>query len=349
MTPLRILASTITALAVVSCANNKGGNYDILHVQNLFPQFSPSIYYAAAKAGVPIVQAVRNYRLVCASANLFRNGRYCSDCVGRVPVPAILHACYRSSRLATASVVGMQTAHKLMGTWHNKVGCYVALTKYVKDRLVEGGYPEKLIKVKPNFVSAVDLPDVSSSAGDYALYVGRLTAEKGAAWLTDVWSRSGINLPLKMVGEGDSKITSQPESSSYGGGHIEFLGRLPSSETYRMMRSAKFLIVPGQWPEPFGRIVIEAYAFGTPVLAARAGGLSELVQHGETGFLFEAGDESSFLAHARTMLDQPHVLHDMGLRARQAYLELYTPEKNYGQILDIYMDLLAGQPGRSTR
>ena len=140
-------------------------HYDILHVQNFFPMISPSVYYAAARHAVPVVQSVRNYRLICASANLFRDDNYCADCVGRsFAWPGVVHRCYRGSLPGSAAIAAMQAAHRLIGTWKNKVAVYVALTNYVRDRLIEGGFPAAKIVVKPNFVmSPPPLPRLTRS------------------------------------------------------------------------------------------------------------------------------------------------------------------------------------------
>jgi hypothetical protein len=101
--------------------------YDVVHVQNFFPLISPSVYYAAKTKGIPVVQTLRNYRLLCPNAQFFREGRVCEDCLGQfVPLPGVIHACYRESRAATAAVAAMLTVHRAMGTWHNLVDIYIA-------------------------------------------------------------------------------------------------------------------------------------------------------------------------------------------------------------------------------
>jgi glycosyltransferase involved in cell wall biosynthesis len=314
------------------------GGFDLLHVQNFFPRFSPAVYYAAAAEGVPVIQAIRNYRLVCASANLFRDGRPCEDCVGRLPIPALVHGCYRDSRLASASVAAMQVTHRAMGTWRQKVDRYVALTDYVKGRLVAGGFPGDRIIVKPNFVPDL-APDGEGAPepGSFALYVGRLTSEKGVDWLVRQWAEAGIELPLKIVGEG-------PVAEAAGGpANVEFLGRLPAARVYGMMRAARFVVVPGQWPEPFGRVVVESFSVSTPVIAAAAGGLTELIRHDETGLLFPPGDADAFVEQVRALAANPDRAAAMGATARQSYLDRYTPAANYEQISAIYQDVLAAR------
>ena len=175
--------------------------YDLIHVQNFFPLISPAIYYAAQAEGVRVVQSLRNYRLLCPNAALFRDGRLCEDCVGRsVPWPGVVHKCYRGSRGATASVAAMLAVHRQLRTWQRMVDVYVALTGFARDKLIEGGLPADKIMVKPNFVAGDPAP--GDGAGGYALFVGRLSPEKGLGTVLEAWQRLRGALPLKIVGEG---------------------------------------------------------------------------------------------------------------------------------------------------
>src|SRR5882724_13058737 len=120
----------------------KRERYDLMHVQNFFPLISPSIYYAARRAGVPVIQSLRNYRLLCPNAIFFRDGRPCEDCVHKaLPWPGVVHACYRGSRAATVPVAAMITLHRAVGTWVQQVDRYITLTEFAKQKFIEGGLP----------------------------------------------------------------------------------------------------------------------------------------------------------------------------------------------------------------
>lgn len=115
---------------------------DVAHFHNTFPLISPAAYYACREADVPVVQTLHNYRLLCPAATLLRDGRVCNACLGKkLPWPGLVHACYRDSRSATAAVASMLTVHRAMGTWRQKVGVYVALTEFARQKFVEGGLP----------------------------------------------------------------------------------------------------------------------------------------------------------------------------------------------------------------
>lgn len=318
--------------------------YDIVHCQNLFPSFSPAVYHAAARYKVPVVQAVRNYRLICASANLFRDGHYCNDCVGKaLPLPALSHRCYRGSLPGTVALVAMQSVHRGIGTWSGKVARYVALTEYVRDRLVEGGFPASRIVVKPDFVGAIggdgELAPELPVKGPYAVFVGRMTAEKGAAWLARTWAAGNFGLPLVFVGEGNA-LDGIAQGEGTG---IHAIGKRSLARTYRIIAGAEMLIQSALWPEPFGRTPVEAYALGVPVVCARSGGLQELVRDGLTGFTYHPGDAESFAAAVRATL-APERRPELRAGARKEYLEKFTPNVNLRFLMNIYRDAITNAP-----
>ena len=293
---------------------------------------SPSVYYAAARHAVPVVQSVRNYRLICASANLFRDDHYCADCVGRsFAWPSIAHRCYRGSVPGSAAIATMQAAHRLIGTWKNKVAVYVALTNYVRDRLIEGGFPAAKIVVKPNFVMSPP-PYQGSPGRDYILYVGRIHPDKGVDTLLDAWATLQTDLTLKLVGEGSLP----PVKAATGIGPVEHLGRLPLPEVYELMRGALCVVFPPKWQEPFGRVVVEAYAAGTPVIASRVGALPEMIENGETGLLFEPGNVADLARQIRKLLDGTINASSLGAAAHGVYRKKYSGDPNYRRLLSIY-------------
>jgi glycosyltransferase involved in cell wall biosynthesis len=311
--------------------------YDLIHVQNFFPLISPSVYYAAKAAGVPVVQTLRNYRLLCANAQFFREGRICEDCLGQpIPLPGVLHGCYRDSRTASAVVAAMIGVHRGLGTWTKMVDRYIAISQFARDKLVEGGVPAHKVVVKPNFVYAD--PGAGSGQGGYALFVGRLGPEKGLHTLLAAWERLRVPMPLKIVGEGP--LEAEVERLTQKLPYVEWLGRKPLTEVYQLMGEAMFLVFPSEWYETFGRVAVEAFATGTPVVAARIGAISELVDPDRTGCLFEAGNAADLAKQVDRLLAQPEVLERMRTQARLEFEAKYTAQANYRQLIEVYQPLL---------
>lgn len=313
-------------------------HYDVVHVQNFFPLISPSVYYAAKSEKVPVVQTLRNYRLICPNGLFFRNGKVCEDCMGKaVPYPGIVHGCYREDRKASAAVASMVTSHRFLRTWHTMVNQYVTLTQFARNKMIEGGLPADKIVVKPNFVAPE--PKLGAGDGNYALYVGRLSVEKGLDTLLAAWKQLENPIPLKIVGDGPlaDMVTAASEEQPC----IEHLGRRPMEEVHQLMGDAQFLVFPSKWYETFGRVAVEAFATGTPVIAANIGAIAEIVQPGYTGLHFTPGDAQDLARQVTHMLTHPQQQAQMRQNARQEFEAKYTSAANYAQLMAVYFRVLS--------
>ena len=316
---------------------------DIMKVDNFYPLLSPSIFKAAKDLGVPTVLSVRNYRLVCPSANIFRDGHVCTLCVGKkLALPAIRYRCYRDSYAQSASVVASNAFARVRGVWHDLVDRYVAVSSFVKNQLVLGGYPEQKIVIKPNFISDSGIGD---GEGGYALYVGRLTEEKGIRSLIDAWQGVSPKLSLKIIGDGPLEPLVQLASQSNP--QIEHLGRRPLAEVIQLLGQAAMLIFPSVWYEPFGRSVVEAYSKGTPVVAAATPPMQAMIQQGRTGLLYAAGDAQALSVAVNSLVGAPETLAAMRRNARERYLEAYTEKQNYEQLMAIFRSVKSSPADRA--
>jgi len=306
---------------------------DVMHVQNFFPLISPSVYYAARAANVPIVQTLHNYRLLCSNALFFRDGKVCEDCLGKlIPYPGVQHGCYRENRVATAGVATSLTLHRLVQTWTKTVDIYVALTEFARQKFIQGGLPAEKIVVKPHFIHPD--PQPGNGSGNYALFVGRLSVEKGLDTLLQAWETLGHHIPLKIIGDGPLSDRVQAATAQFP--NIEWLGRKPLAEVYSLMGEATFLVFPSQWYETFGRVAVEAFAKGTPVIAANIGAIAELVNAGRTGLHFRPGDPDDLIDQVKWVLTHPEELAQMRRAARAEFEAKYTVERNYQELIDIY-------------
>jgi glycosyltransferase involved in cell wall biosynthesis len=306
---------------------------DVVHFHNTLPLISPAGYYAARAEGVPVIQTLHNYRLLCPVALFFRDGRVCEDCMGKaVPWPGVVHRCYRGSRAASAVIATMLTVHRALRTWTEMVDVYVALTEFARNKFIEGGLPAGKIAVKPNFV-APD-PGRGQGGGGYALFVGRLAPEKGTGTMLAAWDRLGTRVPLKIVGVGplrDRVVEAAARQSN-----VEWLGNRPVEDVHALMRKADMLVFPSQCYETFGRVAAEAFAAGTPVIAANIGAVAELVEHGRTGLKFRPGDPEDLVTQVEWALSHPAELRSMREEVRGEFEAKYTAERNYRALMEIY-------------
>ncbi len=306
---------------------------DVAHIHNFFPQLSPSVHYACRKAGVPVVQTLHNYRLLCPGATLFREGKVCEDCTrAMVPWPAVAHACYRDSRTASASVANMLAIHRAAGTWTRTVSRFITPTKFARNKFIEGGLPAERIAVKPNFLSQD--PGMGNGNGNYALFAGRFSQEKGLDTLLAAWRQLKVRVPLKIVGDGPLAPMVQQAVATLP--DVEWLGPRCHEEVLQLMADAAFQVIPNNSYETFGLVAMEAFAVGLPVFASRLGALAELVKDEETGKLFTAGSSEALAATVEWAIAHPDELRAMRRNARLEFESKYTADANYGQLMEVY-------------
>jgi glycosyltransferase involved in cell wall biosynthesis len=307
---------------------------DVVHIHNTFMVISPSIYDACAEAGVPTVQTLHNYRLLCPAATMFRDGQVCEECTHRSLVQSVAHRCYRSSRTTTAAVALMLTAHRAFGTWTTRVNAFIALTQFSKRKFVENGLPAERVHVKPNFV---ECPMTERQGpGAYALFVGRLSPEKGVTTLLEAWKRLPIPVPLKIAGDGVLLPALRASLEGQRMPNVDFLGRQSRDQIRTLMHGARFLILPSLWYEGFPMVIAESFACGLAVLGSRLGAIEELIEDGQTGLHFHPGDPADLARVAAWAWARPVAIQAMGRNARLKFDESYSPSLNYERLVAIY-------------
>jgi glycosyltransferase involved in cell wall biosynthesis len=312
---------------------------DLAHFHNTFPLISPAAYFACQKIGIPVIQSLHNPRLICPAATLHRDGRVCEDCLGKaIPWPGVLHACYRNSRVQTAVVSSMLVVHRCLNTWEKQVNTYIVFTDFYRRKFVDAGLPQGKITVKPHFVASD--PGQTRSSQEYALFIGRLAAEKGVLTLLKAWGRLKT-VPLKIRGDGPLQIQVQERSrdSSY---RMELLPRLARRDLVILLQGARFLIWPSEgYYETFGLVAIEAFACGIPVIASGIGVMAEIVEDHRTGLHFTPGDPQDLAAKIEWAWTHPEEMRAMGQAARAEYEAKYTAERNYQQLMSVYASAMA--------
>lgn len=306
---------------------------DIVHVHNTFFLITPSIYYACREENVPIVQSLFNYRLICANALLLRNNQFCDLCLRKSRLNAIKYACYGQSRFLSGMVVRMQNYHWRKGTWKQEVDGFITSNEYNRQKHILAGIPAEKIHLKPHMI---DLPKPSSTENEgFAFCVGRLSPEKGVRVLIQAW-KDLRTLPLKIMGDGPLLGELRKFVEDHQLKHVEILGYRPDQEFQKLLEKTKILVVPSICNDNFPRTIVEAYAYGIPVLASRLPGIKEFVHDHKTGVLFEAGNTQDLVSKARWMMEDPDRLKGMGEAAQNEYQMNYTVDKNYQRLIEIY-------------
>jgi len=305
---------------------------DIAHFHNTLPLMSPSSYHAVRAEGVAVVQTLHNYRLLCPKATFFRDNQICEDCLHKkVKWPAIKHGCYRDSRSASAAVTAMLTVHGVIGTYRKAIDAYIACSEFTRSKMIEGGYPGDRIHYKPNFIA--EDPGVGSGDGGYAMYLGRLSPDKGIEVLVKAWDQLD-EVPLQIVGKGPvgEQVTALADRHDLVTHHTW----LTFEELGKILGKASFLVLPTMNYEGFPRVIVEAYGHGVPVVASDIGAMGRVVVDGETGRHVKYGDAEDLARVVRELMNDPEQLQRLRRGARLAYEQSYTADINYATMISIY-------------
>lgn len=307
---------------------------EIMHVHNSFPLLSPAIFHAAAGFPVACVLTLHNYRLFCPAGIPMRAGRICTACIdSRSVCPALRYGCYRDSRIATMPLAVSVALHRALGTWRNKVDAFITLTEFQRSNMTAAGLPFDKMYVKPNYFPGNPTVVPWAERGNYAVFAGRLSEEKGLRALVQAWSSWGSDAPeLRIVGDGPLR----GELEKAAGFPIRFLGQLSADETMRQIAHARLQLLPSECFEGFPMVVREAFAVGTPAAVSDLGPLPLIVNHGINGVVFETTNPQSLLAIVRNAWQAPGLLERWGMGARKSFETLYTEDINYAQLMEIY-------------
>ena len=237
---------------------------EIVHCHNLYPELSPAVLRKAS-SGIAAVMTLHNFRSLCLPATFVRDGRICEDCLGRLPWPGVVHACYRGSMAGSAILASSLTLHRTLETF-DRPTLYLAVSEFVKRKHVEAGWADDRISVKSNFAWPATRRE---GPGEYFLYLGRLSPEKGVSTMLDAF-RELPAAPLLVVGDGPQNDELRAMTSSPS---VDFRGAVSPTEVDSLLRHARALLVPSVCYEGQPRAILEAYAAGIPVVASDIGGL----------------------------------------------------------------------------
>jgi glycosyltransferase involved in cell wall biosynthesis len=307
---------------------------DVVHFHNTFPLLSPAALRAAHGEHVRVVQTLHNFRPLCPAATFLRDGRVCEDCLGRVPIPAVVHGCYRSSRIATLPIAVKDAVHSAIGTWSGAVDTYITPSEFARSRYVKAGWPAEKIVVKYN--TAPDPGDPRPTYDGGFLCLSRLAPEKGVDVLLDAWGQAfpDGDARLTIVGSGEMDAALRARAATLKG--VEFTGQVSRERGLEILAGAQALVVPSRWYEVFPRIVAEAYGLAIPVIASRLGSLAEIVADGETGLLAEPGDAADLARTLRALHADRGLAGRLGAGARQEYVRNLSPGATTDRLLQIY-------------
>ena len=316
----------------------EAGHFDAWQIHNIFPIMSPVVYHKALEWNVPIVHYLHNYRLSCVNGFFLNHGQPCQRCLSGNFWPAFTTACWRESRWKSGWM-GLITAHIRSLPLFEKVFQWVAISEAQKEEHVRIGIPAEKIRVVYHFLEpeGAPLPPAPAKAPT-ALFVGRLSVEKGVASLLEAWRLiGGGERKLLIIGDGPERAKLERQAEGLKG--VQFLGFVTRNEQQEHWRQALFSVVPSIWKEPFGMTVLEAWAKGRPVVAHRVGALPELVRHGSDGLLARSDEVSDLAAQLDHFFSHPEAAAAMGLAGRRRLETDFSRKIWLQKIGEIYRQL----------
>lgn len=317
---------------------------DVAHFHNIFPLVSPSAYRACKSAGLPVVQTLHHFRIVCPGALLFREGRVCEDCAGMRFFPGICHGCYRTSSLQTAGMATVVHFHRMIRTWQYYVDLYIALSNFALETYRRLGFPSNSFYVKTNFLQ--DPVEPAYDDEGYGIYIGRIGEEKGIPALLEAL-RQCPGMPFKIIGDGPLREYLEEKLREYRLDNIEYLGVKSHTQCMEYLVKARFLVLPSQWYEGVPMVLLEAMSAGKPAVVSNIGVLPEMVKDEINGCVFTPGARDELAERMRRIHGNPETAHEMGKKSRALFEEKYTREVNYRMIMEAYQKAIEIRNERS--
>lgn len=346
---LRQAARTIHNPEAVRLAGEmaRRGRPAVAHLHNIYHQLSPSVIDAFGRAGVPTVQTLHDYKLVCPAYLLLTENAICERCRGGCYWQAARHRCVLDSRAASLVAVAEAYWHRWRGTY-GRVARFLCPSRFLLEKVASFGVPRQRLVHLPYFVPLeryrsspvpVRVPGEPLSG----VFAGRLSREKGVATLLDAMAvvPAGM-LRMEIVGEGPLREELEKRAQRVcPDGRVRFLGYRTGDALHEAIRAASFAVVPSEWYENLPYAVLEAFALGRPVVGARVGGIPELVQDGETGRLFSSGDAGALALALAWMAGPEADLSAMGERARRVVERDHAEAPHLERLFRIYAEVAA--------
>ena len=303
---------------------------DVCHVHNTFPLITPIVYQICQSKGVPVVQTLHNYKMVCTNSLLFRNGEVCEECLNKSLYNSIKFKCYRDSYFATAAQAHVIQYHRNKGTWDNMIDRYVCLTEFQKEKVFGDSLKDKVV-VKPNFLAENNLDTVRE---DFFLFVGRLNDSKGLQDLLYLFRRNSHS-KFVLIGKSDNPEIFREFKN------VKHLGERNRDVVLENMRKCKAVIFPSKYYEGMPMVILEAFSLKKPVISRNRGAMASMINDGVNGLKYEI--ESGLVEAIETMEENPTLVNQLGERAYVDYKENYTEEKGYENLINLYDEVLSSR------
>jgi glycosyltransferase involved in cell wall biosynthesis len=318
---------------------------DIMHVHNVFPRLSPSIFKAADRTQTATVLTLHNYRIFCAAGTAMRAAAACTLCGDRQSViPALRYRCYRGALAATVPVAASIALHRSLRTLDRHVDAFIVLTRFQHDFFLSRGLiPGDRVHVRPNFMPGSPCAMDWEEREAKVVYVGRLSDDKGVDVLIAAWKVWGPEAPpLVVIGDGPRRgALERIANQQIQTGQIRFTGKLWAGTAHATLQDARMVVIPSRAFEGFPMVIREALAFGVPIIASDVGALAGIVADSGCGVAVPVGDSAALAHEARTLWNDPQRMRRMAVTAVAEYRKLYSEDAAYAALMKVYETAMA--------
>ena len=315
------------------------GHFDLWQIHNVFPALSPSVYKQAFQMGIPVIHYLHNYRMGCINGFFLNHGEPCKACIGGSFIHAAKTRCWHDSNLICGWMGLVMKRVEMLDVFHN-VNRWIAISEAQKTVHIEMGIPEERIDVSHHFYQSshpvLPLPDAG-----YALFLGRLSVEKGCMELLKAWRAMPAKRKLVIAGDGPELPALQKFAADNNLKNVEFLGFIKKEQQTALWRGAAFLAVPSIWMEPFGMVVLEAWSHGRTVVANAIGALPEIITHGKTGLLVPPFKPEALASEMERLFHNPDLCCAMSTRGKQELEQRFSKERWQRKISHTYSKVLS--------
>ncbi|HTE88347.1 MAG TPA: glycosyltransferase family 4 protein [Terriglobales bacterium] len=311
---------------------------DVAHVRNIYHHLSPSILWELKAQGVPIVYHINDFKLLCPSYNMVSRGHACERCHNAQFWHVLTEGCYAGSSGSKVVLAAEAYFHNWLRTYEKCVTRFLAPSQFVRDKLVENGWPAARIDVLPHFQRLPAEPPENAAADAPILYFGRLSPEKGLPDLVLAMQRLP-KVRLRIAGEGVQRPELEKLAETLGLANVEFTGQLAGSALNDAISAARFTVLPSRAYETFGKSILESFAFERPVVASDLGSRRELIRENKTGLLFPPGDVETLAEKISFLCANPELATQMGAAGRELVQKQHSPETHYVALMELYRTL----------
>jgi glycosyltransferase involved in cell wall biosynthesis len=307
---------------------------DVAHLHNIYHHLSPSIIKVLSRAGVPTVMTLHDYQLISPNRNLLVRGQIWEGSKPNRFYRCVFDRCVQDSYARSLMASLESYWHRLFGSY-DRIDCFISPSVFLIKKFREFGFSRKIFYL-PNPIFSEDMYGPPYTQGEYVLYYGRLTEEKGVRDLLKAYSSIKTDVGLNFVGDGPLVEELKTKARRSGGKKVKFFGRLEGERLWGMVRGAKLVVVPSRWYENAPYSVLEPMVLGRPVLVSGIGGLAEIVKEGKNGFTFKAGDVGDLSLKLGKLLADGEALSKVGVEAQKDVKIGNSPENYYNYLVDIY-------------